>query len=817
MRLVEVVLTNFGPFQGERAFKFKNGTVGVFGPNGSGKTTLMDAAYAVLTNDFGRFDGDRADCRNRAAGPDAVCSVAVRLEHDGAKVRLSQTIAPKPKFEFQLNKDKPLTQRAAADDAMARLGFDKKLMAFCAFKRQPGSEKNAINDFLRTTPTARAEAYSALNQTQHCGVVYEVLGDVLARDRAQADAVVDDTDELAAAHGEAKAEADRVAADRKKAAADLMKPEHAARAKEVVAKTDRLESVLRGRLVTLGRAAEAAEEDEAEVALRVSAREADLATARAKADAAEARAAKSADLLSKLAQLEKAKTRLRDADLQLNALKAEEGGKLKPECRYDADAAAQAEERLNALKEQLKTARRVLDVLGKKGCVACPTCGQSTDGLADYLDDLRRVAEEGPAEAAACEAVLAEYRAYQEDARRYDKWQAAHAERLTAAVAARKRANEDVLPFLFGPVDPDQARKTVAEAEAARKEAAEADAKLRTLQVAHARRQQDAKNARAALAACEAEVAESTFPAEVVARARTRLKEHTAAEVAVAALDGKLEGLNRRAADALRDLEAARARVERGARLREVVAVLTRVRDGFHPKRLPQRVAEANLALMEGDINANLAMLGDPFWVETTPGLSFSVHKPGEPPHAAERLSGGQQAVLAGSCSQATRGQVAHWLAQGRPALRLDPMALSRGEPQAEQALAAVGLLRDDANAQLSVLVGFQGTQYLIDPWGYRSPRPYYGSIAIGQGAPWGSGVGFGMGMRFPPTPQYRREVSLILRDLKSGQVVYETRASHDGPWSDSTPIFATLFKAALANFPNPPAGPQRVNIEIPR
>ncbi len=138
-------------------------------------------------------------------------------------------------------------------------------------------------------------------------------------------------------------------------------------------------------------------------------------------------------------------------------------------------------------------------------------------------------------------------------------------------------------------------------------------------------------------------------------------------------------------------------------------------------------------------------------------------------------------------------------------------------EQQAEQALAAVGLLRDDANAQLSVLVGFQGTQYLIDPWGYRSPRPYYGSIAIGQGTPWGSGVGFGMGMRFPPTPQYRREVSLILRDLKSGQVVYETRASHDGPWSDSTPIFATLFKAALANFPNPPAGPQRVNIEIPR
>jgi hypothetical protein len=80
-----------------------------------------------------------------------------------------------------------------------------------------------------------------------------------------------------------------------------------------------------------------------------------------------------------------------------------------------------------------------------------------------------------------------------------------------------------------------------------------------------------------------------------------------------------------------------------------------------------------------------------------------------------------------------------------------------------------------------------------------------------------GSHIGLGMGMRFPPPTHYHREVSVIMRDLKSGQVVYETRASHAGPWSDSVPIFATLFQAALANFPNPPVGPRRVNIELPR
>jgi hypothetical protein len=142
-------------------------------------------------------------------------------------------------------------------------------------------------------------------------------------------------------------------------------------------------------------------------------------------------------------------------------------------------------------------------------------------------------------------------------------------------------------------------------------------------------------------------------------------------------------------------------------------------------------------------------------------------------------------------------------------------------EQQAQAAMTAVGLVRDDAAATLSVMVGFSGTQYLADPWG----RPLgtgwtpYGSIALGSG--WGRGfgshMGLGVGMRFPPPTHYSREVSVVMRDLKSGQVVYETRASHSGPWSDSVPIFATLFQAALANFPNPPAGPRRVNIEVPR
>ncbi|QKZ05160.1 3-oxo-tetronate kinase [Pseudomonas eucalypticola] len=50
-------------------------------------------------------------------------------------------------------------------------------------------------------------------------------------------------------------------------------------------------------------------------------------------------------------------------------------------------------------------------------------------------------------------------------------------------------------------------------------------------------------------------------------------------------------------------------------------------------------------------------------------------------------VSGGD-VVLAGSASAATNGQVAAWLEAGRPALRIDPLALAAGEAVVEQALA---------------------------------------------------------------------------------------------------------------------------------
>jgi hypothetical protein len=151
-------------------------------------------------------------------------------------------------------------------------------------------------------------------------------------------------------------------------------------------------------------------------------------------------------------------------------------------------------------------------------------------------------------------------------------------------------------------------------------------------------------------------------------------------------------------------------------------------------------------------------------------------------------------------------------------------------EQQAQEAMTAVGLVRSDADAQLSVLVASVQSLYRADAWGRPVPinagpgwAPFFGHISIGNSGHVGRGSGtragasVGVGFPFPPPVHYRREVSLVFRDLRSGQVVYETRASHDGPWSDDGPVFSTLFQAAMSHFPNPPPGPRRVFIDLPR
>ncbi len=147
------------------------------------------------------------------------------------------------------------------------------------------------------------------------------------------------------------------------------------------------------------------------------------------------------------------------------------------------------------------------------------------------------------------------------------------------------------------------------------------------------------------------------------------------------------------------------------------------------------------------------------------------------------------------------------------PSQQVQAAGQDRLEQLTEQALTKVGLHRSDA-ASLTVQVSAQQRQ---------EPAPQPAGLGMGWGLGWGLGNGgISIGSRgalFPDLytqPNYWRQVSLVLRNAQ-GQVVFESHASHEGPWADSAVILAAMLDAALQGFPTPPTGPRRVTLEIPR
>lgn len=148
-------------------------------------------------------------------------------------------------------------------------------------------------------------------------------------------------------------------------------------------------------------------------------------------------------------------------------------------------------------------------------------------------------------------------------------------------------------------------------------------------------------------------------------------------------------------------------------------------------------------------------------------------------------------------------------------ALPAQPKDLSQDqlEALAIQKLERFGLVHRPDAALLTVQLGASG---VVQPASFS--QGFYGGsgVTVGTGTA-GSFIGLSFPVMRTEPPLYLRELSVIMRDSRSHAVVYETRARHSGVWADARAIWPAMMDAALNGFPNPPAGPRRVNVEIPR
>lgn len=144
---------------------------------------------------------------------------------------------------------------------------------------------------------------------------------------------------------------------------------------------------------------------------------------------------------------------------------------------------------------------------------------------------------------------------------------------------------------------------------------------------------------------------------------------------------------------------------------------------------------------------------------------------------------------------------------------RYERLPLQAGQPvqaqleaAADAVLARAGLRRNEAAPRLSVQLTAVQDRPLAGPgWGWGGP-----SVGIGIGG--GSGGGsVGVGLGFPIGGggyggQASQRVDVVMRDLGSGQVLFQSQAS-----GSANASAVSLLEAALRDFPNAPAGVRRV------
>lgn len=146
-----------------------------------------------------------------------------------------------------------------------------------------------------------------------------------------------------------------------------------------------------------------------------------------------------------------------------------------------------------------------------------------------------------------------------------------------------------------------------------------------------------------------------------------------------------------------------------------------------------------------------------------------------------------------------------------------------RIEALATTSLAKVGLVNVGL-AKLGAGQSAPDARYAVQVIAATETLQRYSDSGFGWGGPGvfigGGNLGSSIGLSFPfgfSTPYYKRSVAVLIRELSTQKVVFETRAVNDGPSGDFLAVLPAMLDSALLGFPQPPAGTRRVNVEIPR
>jgi hypothetical protein len=139
------------------------------------------------------------------------------------------------------------------------------------------------------------------------------------------------------------------------------------------------------------------------------------------------------------------------------------------------------------------------------------------------------------------------------------------------------------------------------------------------------------------------------------------------------------------------------------------------------------------------------------------------------------------------------------------PSQQADAQTQERLEEMALPVLAQKGLVPDTLGPRFTLEL-----RMAVEAINQSGPfHAYWGFGTIGSGL-WSQPGSMGL----EPT-RYRYTVHLLLRDAANKTVVFESTATHEGPWSDRAAVLPAVLLAALQDFPQGSDTARRVLIDL--
>lgn len=148
------------------------------------------------------------------------------------------------------------------------------------------------------------------------------------------------------------------------------------------------------------------------------------------------------------------------------------------------------------------------------------------------------------------------------------------------------------------------------------------------------------------------------------------------------------------------------------------------------------------------------------------------------------------------------------------PSQATQPEAQQSLEDAAAQALERAGfvLAAEGSEPDVLVQIGAKVSRQVRSPW----DDPLWGRLTIGTRVG-GHYPRLGWGVVAPwGQVEYEREVALLIRDRKSGEALYETRARSNGGTTGGSGVLQGMFLASLAEFPKVQNEPHNVAVTLP-